>query len=367
MTVTCMRSESQLPMLPDSSRCFPDPMLSANVYCSGRLSEVMNQVVAPFWREIHQQDELGQTYLWLMRYAKCGDHLKIRIHGPDSRGGSLRHLLSSRLEAYFQRLPPSNEEQKFRDLATPIDREDRGTTNHPDRTVLWTHYERSHISFGYEPFLSDEAYLALSSRCMGSATAVILNRLEVDATGRCPHPKLQMILINALIAGLSALPFSAEDRSTYLRYHRDWLLRDALKQGGTLAGPAKMEETLAVFQRQIDKLGPAVARLSATAQERWKTSEEDDWAADLFAWRQSLADLLRHVLPLCDRPTHQIDPFADIPSFAPLFKVFHNAANQLGLTHLNEAFAYHLLLQATATPDQYRTPVRLLPWMREAR
>lgn len=351
------------PLPVSEGAAFPDPVVAANAYCSGRLSEVVSRAVAPFWKECRKRDPLGEAYVWVMRYARCGEHLKIRVHGPDALAVPARQLLAASLDAYFARLgPPGVEDvQKSRSLATPIDAEDKASENYPDRTFLFTSYQRSHVSLGYQPYLADDAFVALLTRCLARGTEVLLERLATDAAGQSSHESQQRIVLTALVAGLSALPFAPSERTLYLLYHRDCLLRAALKQGGSAGGPQKMEETLARFHGQVAALGRGTAALAALAQEQWRGGPVAGRDPGLEAWRCALADLADYVAPLCAEAAYDVDPFADLAVFPPLFKALHGFANQVGLNPLNEAFAHHLLAAVTAADEVRDRPVRLRP------
>src|SRR6185436_8505662 len=148
------------------------------------------------WAEIQRRDETGSSYLWVMRYAKGGDHLKVRLHGPEHQRSWMRKFLTGIVEPYFSTLGPPEPGalRKSRDLATPIDQEDRAPDLYPDHTLLWTVYERSHISLGYRPYLNDDVYISLLTRCLGRSTEVLLGRgLQTGASGRWSHQAVQTV------------------------------------------------------------------------------------------------------------------------------------------------------------------------------
>src|SRR6476661_446290 len=118
----------------DSAPAFPDPALTANVYCSGRLDTVIFGAVAPFWRELRPHDPGRLGHLWLMRYGKGGEHLKIRFHGPESCRPLIRGRLEERVTAFLGSLEPAAEPAPpARERAPAIDVED-AAENHPDLT-----------------------------------------------------------------------------------------------------------------------------------------------------------------------------------------------------------------------------------------
>lgn len=325
----------------------PDPVLSASVYRSGRLCEVIAHLVAPFWRE-HRG---GQgSYLWLMRYARCGEHLKIRIHAPEAEAPLLRERLETAQAKYFAEAapPPPGSTRRSTPAAPPVDAEDRATADYPESTFLWTAYGRSPLSLGYRPFLDDDAYCALLTRCLGAGAEIVMDRLEAGPDGECPYAIQSEIWREAVAAGLLAtswsMRWSARERALYLLYHRDCLLRYLRKKKRWTAGANAMAQVLAQFDRQAGKL----------AQEKAALAAED-------AWSRTLRDLGAYVSPLLEDPAFHVDPFADHPAFPVFFKVFHGLANQIGLDATNEAFLCHLLIGAAGEEDLRGRPVRLKP------
>jgi hypothetical protein len=359
-------SYSAAALSPSRGSISPDPILSANVYCSGRLDEVVHLCLAPFWAEVRSRQE-PDICLWIMRYAKGGEHLKVRLHGAQDRSIWMREILASTVESYFSTLaePEADAPRKGRDLATPIDLEDQISTLHLDRTLVWTTYRRSHISLGYRPYTDDDEYVRRLVRCLGRSTEILLNRLTTDASGRSSHQAVQSILLKILIAGFSILPFDPRERALYLLYHRDCLLRAILKQAGSRGGAEKMRETLDRFRRQMQSMGNGVDRLARTASSLWQSDEAEEWDNDFESWRNALCDLVAYSSTVCGDLAHHVDPFAESPLFPALFKALHGSANQLGLTPLNEAFSHHLLMAATTTDAGQRDrPVQLTPaWL----
>jgi hypothetical protein len=337
---------------------FPDPLLTASVYCSGRLSEVIQGPIASFWARYGAQRASSGSYIWLMRYAKRGEHLKVRLHAPEADLAVLRELFITEVDAYLESLLQSvpQESQRHRAAATPIDAEDRGPSLHMDRAFLWTTYQRSHVSLGYDPYLGNDTYVANVTRCLASGTEVILRDLRVDETGEASFSLAQTILLKLFVAGLPVL-VNVPVRSSYLLYHRDWLLRSMRLKSGSKGGAKKLAEVLVRFdtqarsrKEQIGKLGEATRSLSSALDPL------------LHNWRASLSALMTYTRALCADPAYHVDPYAEIPEYVPLFKVFHGIANQLGLTHLNEAFTLHLLRHAVAQGEILHRPVRLLPF-----
>jgi hypothetical protein len=338
----------------DTLPLYADPRLTANIYCAGLLDRVIQEVVVPFWREIRQHDLDQAAYLWVMRYGKGGEHLKVRLHGPEELEPLARRLLSERAESFLASLgdPAEPPLKKGWAGAPPIDDIDDTQTDHPDRTFRWTTYGRSHVSLGGKPFLLDDRYRALMTRCLAQGCEMVLP-LETGPDGLFPHRLRQSTLLKALIGGFAALGFSPEARAEYLPYHRDWLLRFILpKDRRSEVEP--VQQLLQVFQARLAGMAPAVTSLRQAALAQWRQGGETRTGAAGAdaAWRRSLADLLEYIRPFCSDPDYQLDPFATDPAFSPIFKVFHGLANQLGLNLVDEGFAHHFLLAAaTGTGD----------------
>jgi hypothetical protein len=350
---------------------FPDPLLSANVYCSGRLCEVIHRLVAPFREAWRKNDPERVTYLWVMRYARCGEHLKIRMHAPESQGALLRELLDSAQRQYLSCLGPSapGPQPRRTSYAPPIDVEDEATLDYPDRSFLWTRYCRSPLSLGYQPLTCDDRYVALLTRCLGYETEILIGRLRTDNDGRCPYSFQRSLFLQCLIAGLSALPLNSLEKVLFLLYHRDGLLRYLRRRAAFSAngldvtpdGASVMRKVLARFEREAAQLVDGQDEPTKVAHELIRSAEAHVWSDDLAVWRTALRDLAKYVTPLCSGLSLQLDPFAQLPIFPVFFKVFHGLANQIGVDQLNEAFLCHLLLVLTADEEMRRRPIRLRP------
>lgn len=345
-----------------SAGLFPDPSLSANVYCSGRLCEVIAHLVGPFWRQYRCLSPEGSTYVWILRYARCGEHLKIRLHGSDSEVPLLRELLMAAQESYFARYgsPPIEEKRISRPDAPPIDAEDRETADHPDRTFLWTDYGRHHVSLGYRPFLQDNCYVALLTRCLGHGTEVILERLASGPDGKCPYAIQKALWLDLIPAGLRAASLTSHDRTLYLLYHRDCLLRHLRKQRHWTDGATVMARLISRLDQRVEQQESKGQELAKAVAEAWGTSSPD-LEGNLAACFEALRALSSYVSPFLSDSSFQVDPFAEQPLFSVLFKFFHGIANQIGLDPLNEAFLHHLLLRKAGEPELRHRPVRLRP------
>jgi hypothetical protein len=270
----------------------PDPSLAADITWSGHLDPAVFQIVAPVWRDL--RNEAPGSYSWFIRDGS----LRVRLHGSKSEIPRQKGLLEERAAAF------------------PC-------------VLAWTPYRRSHQSLGGGPFLEDDRYAALLTRCLGEACALVLS-LEPEDNSILPHRRRQVSLLRGLIAGLGALGFSPGTRASYHAYHRDWLVR-------FLA----LDHLPRMFEERVQKMGSALDPIRTLAAAEW---------TDESLWGRSLADLLAYVTPFSADPAYRLDPFAPDPAFSPLFKVFHGLGNQLGLSPIDEAFAHHLLLQAATKP-----------------
>lgn len=346
---------------------FPDPVVTANVYCSGRLDEVIVEAMVPFRDRLRETDAERAADLWLARYAKGGEHLKVRVHGPQELAEPAAALLRDSVEPALARIGqrPEGEERLSRPAAPPIDAEDRAAEDHPDRSLLFTRYGRSHVTLGGEPLLSDDEYRARMTGCLARGSDLVLDAFAEQ--GVPGHGQRQRLLLKALIAGIGALGFPLEKGASYLAYHRDWLVRFPLLKRG--AEPEEAQETLARLEQRAAKAAATVATLADTVAGVWVERTAAGDAADAEVadndggtpWGTALAALAAYVSRFRDEPDYRLDPFAPDVVFNPVFKAYHNLANQLGLKMLDEAFAHHLLLRAAAPDDPRYRRIALTP------
>jgi len=321
----------------------PDPVLTANVYCSNRLNDVIRNVVTPFRNELGRVGGAEACYFWIMRYSRGGEHLKIRLHGPECWKPKAADLLAGAAASYLAGLgPPGDDEpQSQRKTATPIDLEDR--VDHPDRTFSWTTYQRSHVSLGYRPYLDDPLYVACLTRCLADGTDIVLKSFDRAGQGEVGFTLLQSALLKALISGLAAVDALRTDLATYCLYHRDWLLRHAFKQSGGLGGIGKLTEIIVKFNSQAETMGQGLGRIENAVAARLDSVAGRDWESQPGSpWETSLR-ALEGALVRPESSRCWVDPFAESWTFPAFFKVLHGFANQLGFSLLNEAFVYHLL------------------------
>lgn len=328
---------------------FPDPVVSASIYCAGRLDAVVCEVVRPFWQELVDGQGPTAAAIWMVRYGRCGEHLKLRLHGAADVRGRCVQLLSNHVERYFDKLGPPSPDGRTdaRTDVPPIDAADERATPYPDRTLLWTDYRRSFVSLGGEPFLSDDRYVALATTCLAGGCQIVLSTLQVGDDGMSSDRDRQNVLLRSVIDVLAVLGWASDQRDTYVRYHRDALLRFASR------GDEEEESALlALFRNEAQRLGSSVGTLANVLGQHRGTPAELADAGDpgaVFSW--SLVALLDYVAVIGRDPRYRVDPMAPEPVCPALFKILHGLANQLGLKILLEAFAYDLLLRGSSTGD----------------
>ncbi len=134
----------------------PDPLISANIYCAGQIDSLIGGAIAPFWRDLSSHSDAASFYLWLLRYDKGGEHLKIRLHGRGEIQAHVAELLQDSVASFFADQPPTEQaghtgsakESPLTSRLPPIDVEDEAGASVPNRTLVFTQYRRSPISLG---------------------------------------------------------------------------------------------------------------------------------------------------------------------------------------------------------------------------
>ncbi|HEX2165098.1 MAG TPA: lantibiotic dehydratase C-terminal domain-containing protein [Thermoanaerobaculia bacterium] len=313
-----------------------DPRLTSSIYCAGHLDELLHRGVAPLWRASRAAGVGG--YLWLMRYARCGEHLKVRFHGSPREAEDLRRALADAVEEVFARLPPPTAaERELNEHLFAVDPEDLATEPYPDRTLLWTRYRRWPGTMGREPLSDDLGLAALFTRCLGAGCEHVLDELVPDETGRFRQSLRTRIVLDLLLCGLSTLGFPPREAARYLDYHRDWLI---------LGGGGELDPTHRLFAAKLER---EVADLAPFAGAYRRSAEEGPQAV-LAPWSAALGDLARYTCELAgvDVPWQPDDPYERDQVLAPLFKSLHGLANLVRVGLYNEAYLCHLLGRALA-------------------
>ena len=333
-----------------------DPCLTANVYCTGQRDALILNAIAPGWRQFRHQhaDSCGPGYLWLMRYARGGEHLKVRFHGPDELRQPMRTALSAWTTTFFESTPAedaSTGEQK----APAIDIEDEVVQDYRSHSLVWTKYRRSQLVFGSSPYWLDERYLALHTFCASRGTELIFSELE----GRAPLAfRYRLgVLFQAILLALRASGMASGRRTAaYLLYHRDWMLRSLLRK--TASRDLESERLLARLQQRVLSTPGTIEALAAALD---LTNAPRGLSVRALGWLRSVEEAISYGEELREQDPRPVDPFASEPIFPILFKLLHGLANQLGLSRLNEAYAYQLLLHAADAADLAARPALLLP------
>lgn len=311
----------------------PDPCLTASVYADARLDAVVGRGLAPLLERVNERGSVWS--LWFVRYARRGEHLKIRLHGPNAERESVREVVAEIMCSLLGALPAvrADTPRTLRMDAPAIDAEDVPDAVVSDRTFLWTVYRRSPVSLGPASLLSDDGYAARMTAALAAGAVVALGALGSAE----PTPaERQRALLGALAAGLGALPLGADGRAAYLAYHRDWLLRSLA------ATPERRHAARTALDRQAERMGRTVEQLQEALSAAWTAGPR----AQPTGFAAALAGLHGYLDRFRGDRAHDADPFADEPAFPPLFKAFHGLANQLGLAMGEEALLHHLCLRA---------------------
>jgi Lantibiotic biosynthesis dehydratase C-term len=314
-----------------------DPFFSANIYCANLLDELIHEAILPFWlslRGIHRD-----CYIWIARYMRGGEHLKIRVHGHAELRGQTEILLNAAvgrfLEAHYNERQTQSNRESYSDQF-PVDPEDECTTAYPDHTILLTRYRRVPGIIGRQPLANDERLTALFIRSIGLGTEIILERFKPDHTGLF-QGKLRMSLALRFFAGaLSVFGSTSELSAVYLKYHQELLL--LLLKGDR----ARMEEQFRALPVNIE----GTTRYLRSALTYDNKSCPDNLHPLYQEWLYSFEVLFRYTVQLSNCPAYLRDEHMKDQVLATPFKLLHALANQVGLGALNELYLCHLLLQA---------------------
>jgi hypothetical protein len=325
-----------------------DPVVTASVYADRSLDRAIHEVVAPALERLRASQPQAGWAAWWVRYSKHGDHLKVRLHGPAEGADEARAILETEARRMFGALPPRDGSRpRVSNPGSPsIDPQDDVTEDYPDRTLVWTEYRRSHVTFGARQLLGNDDYVARLCTCLAAGAAVVLANTALDGTGTTPAAVRQRALLKAVLAGVAGAGFSAEERMEYLRYHRGWLVRFSVPD------ESREADVLAGFERQRAGMRAAADQVARVAAAHWSTPPGGEDGTPDGRMRAAFGELAAFAAPLRGDPGFLSDPFTDDVSFPFVFKGLHGAANQAGLNLLNEAFLYHLLLADQAMPGR---------------
>jgi Lantibiotic biosynthesis dehydratase C-term len=324
-----------------TARTLPaDPLVTASIYADRALDGVVHGAVGPALRRLRAEHPGAAWGAWWVRYSKHGDHLKVRLHGPAPLRDEARAVLEEEARRMLDALPPRDETRpRISNAGLPsIDAQDDAAGDHPDRSLLWTDYARSHVSFGPRELLGEDGYVARICTCLAAGAEVVLAATALDETGAIPGAQRQRALLRAVLAGIAAAPFTPDERAEYLRYHRGWLVRFSVPD------ESREADVLAGFDRQAERMRAGADQVARAAAARWAAEAapaEGDTPDARFG--AAVGELCAYAAPFRHDPARQRDPFAEDASFPLLFKALHGIANQAGLNLLNEAYLYHLL------------------------
>lgn len=326
----------------------PDPSVTANIYCAARIDDLLQRCIAPMWRSIREAHPASPAYLWVLRYRRRGEHLKVRLHCPEPERAAMRDALAGAVHAYLDGLDTAEKDGDNRAdnrFSPPIDPEDEPNEPQADRTLLWTSYRRSPITFGAELFARDDRFAALFTRALGQNTAEVLSLFGAAESPEIRFSVRQSALLKTMVRGLSGPGWSRDERAGYLVYHRNWLMRYLLARSNQ--GRERAEKLLAQLSAKAAGMGSSLGGIEATLATAWSSAEgaqDAGFAADVRELAALADGYNEHTL-------QDIDPFAGLRSYPAVFKVLHGAANPLGIQPLDEAFVYHLLLRCYAPGD----------------
>ncbi|MBZ5489566.1 MAG: hypothetical protein LAO76_01380 [Acidobacteriia bacterium] len=317
------------------SKSFPDPVVTANVYCHGHLDAVLLGAIKPFLQEVIEASKRDWR-LWIMRYRRGGEHIKIRLHGDSSDAAAMKRELETYLDETLSQIlwQEAGGPAKLTGAHDPtIDMEDSTIADYSPGTLIWTSYKRSHVTFGGEPYLGNDEYVALFAACLSAGLRHFLsNAAMID--GAVLHAVRIVVVAELVEAALRILEL--EDSCEYLSYHRDWLVRFVLLK--TAHTPQEHQGVLAVFDKRL--LHSASFWEQAREQITGAIAQP---AITLREWQSAILNLMEYVNELCRREQVQIDPFALHSSHSALFKALHGVSNQAGFALLDEALVYHAL------------------------
>ncbi|HEX3527760.1 MAG TPA: lantibiotic dehydratase C-terminal domain-containing protein [Thermoanaerobaculia bacterium] len=324
---------------------WPDPCLTANLYCNRRLPPMARDVLGPLASDLAAAGTTAESFFWFTRYGKCGEHLKVRVHGDESIAAAARDSLEIHARRFFASpAADAGDEAWISKSAIPaLDLEDELEGDYPNKTLLWTHYRRSPVVFGADVYLPDDVHVERFCRCQAAVTSIALGVLLPKLEDPAFAKHRQSTFLRILITAMSVLGLSPAETAGYLAYHRDWLIRSLTHD---VAPQGTSNDTVLAEIRESAALTPAAVRpltdhvANALAASKPSTEYCRDFHRELSAFYQ-------HVSTYRGNDHFDRDPFTRDFAFLPIFKVLHFAANQLGFRISNEAFVFDLLCRAT--------------------
>jgi len=287
----------------------------------------------------------AEAFFWFTRYGKCGEHLKVRVHGPSSVADTARASLEEHASRFFA-TPASDPEPDLwlsKSAIPPIDPEDEQADDYPNKTLLWTHYRRSPIVFGTEVYLDDDVHVGRFCRCQAAVTSLALDVLLPKFGDPSYLKHRQATYIQILLTAISVLGLSPEETAHYLAYHRDWLIR-SLVQNATPPGSITFEGILEELQGRASAMSAALRSLAGHLETALAGSKPStDYC---LPFHEEFSRFYEHVSGYRGNERYDRDPFTRDFAFLPVFKILHFSANQFGFRLSHEAYVFNLLSHA---------------------
>lgn len=324
---------------------FPPPLLCASVYGQKQHDLLLDAFIQPFWDSSALKEAGG--FLWTMRYGGGGEHLKLRLHGPELYEAETRRTLAAVLDRFVESLPPSAAGQDHQGLFPSIDPEDEEEGIRPDRFWRWTTFRPSPFVLGAEKLAQDPTLAGLYAHAQSAVAEIVMREVAPQRLEPSFATSRQSLFIRMLISSFAALGFSADKRKAYLRHHRDWLVRFLIVKARS--PEASPDTILAPLRARIAALSPTLEAI----RQRFgaSTAGSDDIHPIFGVWRQRLEGFFSYASNFRDDPTYDLDPYTDDHAFLPLFKLLHGACNQFGLRLSGELYVHHLLLAAVSEAE----------------
>lgn len=321
-----------------------DPVVVASLYCHDRIDDVLYRMIASYRADLDAMAG-GPFAIWCTRSVRCGEHLKIRVHGPESSAPLLRRRLQARAEEFLDGLPvtePTTSREFFPE-AIPIDREDESAELYPDRTLQWRRYRRLPGTMGRPPLSEDLELAAFFTRCLSRGTRVVLEGLAPDGDGAYPQRMRTGLVTKLFLVASRSLFTDATQAAEYFEYHRNWLI---------LASGESLTKGIGLFDRRASRDAATVQALAGML-----ATPAGPASGAMGAWAELLTTLYAHVLQI-GPPLDRNEPLVIDQLWAPLFKSLHTLANLVRVGLFNEALLCHLLAGA------WRNSVRATPEVR---
>lgn len=303
------------------------PTISASVYCHGFVDELLREVILPFWKST--KTTFPQSCIWVIRYARGGQHLKLRLHVPAEAHVAVATRLQNAVEIFFAGLPaPSGIERDIAAYLPPIDPEDDVEDLRPDRSLIWTRYRYLPEMIGAKPLSAATGFESVFVRCRAASTEVVLAWLDDLRNDEIHMRKRMTLALQLLLAAVGGVHPHAEIRARYLTFQRDWLLRVNRDR----------EQALAILDRKVGMLPEQQRALVPLVT---AVFPQDGM---LGCWCRAVEDLVRFCLnQLKQQDLSELDgPSEDLVYFA-ISRIVHNAMNPIAIGLWNETYLCHLL------------------------